>query len=69
MYEIGVILGILISILYPLSIAIVFKKFKFNDELWKYLFIAFILGAIFFFIGLIRSNINWSRIQSRKSKI
>ncbi len=54
MYETGIVLGIIISILYPLSIALVLKKFKFDDKRWKYLLIAFIIGALFFFIGLIR---------------
>ncbi|MHA1381105.1 MAG: hypothetical protein ACTSRG_22285 [Candidatus Helarchaeota archaeon] len=54
MYELGVLLGILIAILYSLSIAIIFKIFRFDDKLWKYFLAAFSLGVLFFFIGIIR---------------
>ncbi|MHA1384635.1 MAG: hypothetical protein ACTSR3_12850 [Candidatus Helarchaeota archaeon] len=54
MYEIGIILSILISFIYPLAIGIVFKFVKFDDKIWKYFLIAFILGILFFFIGIIR---------------
>ncbi|MFX0138780.1 MAG: PrsW family glutamic-type intramembrane protease [Candidatus Hodarchaeota archaeon] len=54
MYSIGILLGILISLLYPLGIAIIFKILKFEDKFWKFFLIAFLLGALFFYIGLIR---------------
>ena len=54
MYSVGILLGVLISIIYPLGIAILFKILKFEEKLWKYFLIAFIMGALFFYIGLIR---------------
>ncbi len=54
MYSIGILLGVLISILYPLGVAIIFKILKFEDKKWKFFLIAFIMGALFFYVGLIR---------------
>ncbi|MFX1449466.1 MAG: PrsW family glutamic-type intramembrane protease [Promethearchaeota archaeon] len=55
MYSIGILLGVLISILYPLGIAIEIKLLKFADKVWKYFLIAFLLGILFFYIGLMRA--------------
>lgn len=54
MSSIGILLGILIGLFYPLGIALLFKTYKFKDKIWKNFIIAFILGILFFFIGLIR---------------
>jgi hypothetical protein len=50
----GVIFGIAVSVIYPLVIWLLVKKMRYEQESYRYLFAAFILGAVVFYLAYIR---------------
>lgn len=50
----GVLFGVLLSVLYPLVILVSVKKLRFEQESYRYLLIAFFLGALLFYLAYIR---------------
>lgn len=50
----GVLFGVLLSVLYPLVILVLVKKLRFEKESYRYLLIAFFLGALLFYLAYIR---------------
>lgn len=51
---IGVIIAIAFSLLYPLIIWLLLKKVRFEQESYRYLFAAFLLGAVVFYLAYLR---------------
>nr|MDO8081385.1 YhfC family glutamic-type intramembrane protease [Candidatus Freyarchaeota archaeon] len=50
----GVIFGVALSVLYPLIIWLLVKKVRYEQESYRYLFAAFILGAAVFYLAYMR---------------
>jgi hypothetical protein len=51
---IGVVLAIAFSLLYPLVIWFLVRKFRFAEEPYRILFAAFLLGAVVFYLAYLR---------------